>query len=142
MIMRTTILAVSLLAALALTACKKEEPAATTSEPAPAPAAPATTAPAPAPATPAPTPTEPVASSTGDIGVAECDDFLAKYEACLSDKVPEAARATLQQSLNATRDGWRQAAATPAGRDGLKTACEQARTAARPSLQTYGCTDF
>lgn len=138
MIMRTTILAVSLLAALALTACKKDEPA-TANEPAPAPAEPATTAPA--PATPAPAPAAPVAS-TGDIGVAECDDFLVKYEACLSDKVPEAARATLQQSLNATRDGWRQAAATPAGRDGLKTACEQARTAARPSMQTYGCTDF
>lgn len=134
--MRTITLTLSLMAALALSACKKDEPAAPAATPAPAATAPATPAPAPAPAETAPAP-------AGDaIGIAECDDYLTKYEACLADKVPEAARAALQQSLTATRDGWRQAAATEAGKDALKAACVSARDMARTSLQAYGCTDL
>ena len=30
------------------------------------------------------------------IGVPECDDFIAKYDACVSSKVPEAARALMR----------------------------------------------
>ena len=40
----------------------------------------------------APTPAATTAS-TGKIGVPECDDYLAKVDACVSGKVPEAARA-------------------------------------------------
>ena len=32
------------------------------------------------------------------IGVAECDDFIDKYEACITGKVPEAARAQVPGS--------------------------------------------
>jgi hypothetical protein len=60
----------------------------------------------------------------------------------MSDRVPAAARDALQQSLSAWRSSWQQAAATPAGRDGLAQACEQAREASRPALQAYGCTDL
>jgi len=53
-------------------------------------------------------------TSSGDkIGVPECDDYIAKYEACISGKVPEAARAQYQASLKTMRDSWRQAAANP-----------------------------
>jgi hypothetical protein len=76
------------------------------------------------------------------IGVAECDDYLAKYEACLTGNVPEASRAAMQQSLDATRAGWRQALATPGGRDSLAAACTQMRETSRQTMQAYGCTDF
>ncbi len=73
------------------------------------------------------------------IGVAECDDYLRKYESCLSDKIPEAARASLRSSLDATRASWRSAAATPEGRAGLAQACRAARDAARQTMSAYGC---
>lgn len=135
--MRNLPLSLSLCVAMALAACGKKEESA----PAPAPAASTPAASAPAAATPAPAPA-PVAASANSLGVAECDDFLAKYEACLADKVPESARAALQQSLEATRAGWKQAIATPGGADALKTACTQMRDTSRASLQAYGCTDF
>ena len=56
--------------------------------------------------------------------------------------MPEAARATLIQSLDQTRAAWRAAAATPAGKDGLANACKQMRDSARASMSAYGCTDF
>lgn len=135
--MRISMLTLCLCATLTLAACKKEEPAVAT----PPATTPATTPAATTPTTtPAPTPA-PVASGDA-IGVAECDEYLTKYEACLTGKVPESARAALQQSLDATRAGWKQAAASPGGAEGLKSACEQMVTAARQSMQAYGCTDF
>ena len=117
--MRTPFPMIALLAALGLAACSKSEPPVATS------AAPA--------ATPA---------SASRTGVAECDDYLAKYEACLAAKVPESARAMLSQSLDATRASWNQVLATPGGKDALKTSCVAARDASRASLQAYGCADF
>lgn len=135
--MNMRIVSVSLIAALGLglAACGKDEQAAPASTPAPASApaasAPATTPPPVAPAAPA-----------GDVGIAECDDYLRKYEACLAGQVPEAARATLQQSLDATRNAWRQAAGNPQSVEALRRACVQARDSTRTSLQAYGCSDF
>ncbi len=81
-------------------------------------------------------------SSTGDkVGVPECDDFIAKYEACVSGKVPEMARGAMNSTLKAWRDGWRKAAATPEGKAGLAAACKQASEQAKSSMKPYGC-DF
>lgn len=135
--MNMRIVSVGLIAALGLglAACGKDEKA-----------APAPAAPAPAPATaPAPAQTPPPVAATasaGDVGIAECDDYLRKYEACLSGQVPEMARATLQQSLDATRNAWRQAAGNAQSAEALRGACVQARESTRASLQAYGCTDF
>lgn len=133
---------------VALAACQREDD--TTTAPAtPAAATPAATAPADgqtsadaatAPAEPPATGTPPADSAM--IGVAECDDYLAKYEACLSGNVPEASRAAMQQSLEATRAGWRQALATPGGRESLAAACTQMRETSRQTMQAYGCSDF
>jgi hypothetical protein len=90
----------------------------------------------------APTAT-PAASATADsVGVPECDDYLNKYQACVDSKVPEAARAALKQSLDQTRGAWRTALANPGAKEGLATACKQARDATRASMSAYGCTDF
>jgi hypothetical protein len=79
------------------------------------------------------------ASTGGKTGVAECDDYLEKYEACLNAKVPEAGRATLKASFETTRKSWNTAAATPEGRAGLAQACKAAKDAAKQSMAAYGC---
>lgn len=73
------------------------------------------------------------------IGIAECDEFLEKYERCVSGKVSAAAQQTFRNSLDAWRDSWRKLAATPQGQAGLKSACKSAHEQARTSLAAYGC---
>jgi len=137
---RTTRLALALGFAVALAACQQQAaPPASTATPAAAPAAtPATPAATPAAAPSAAAP----AATAGNIGIADCDEYLNKYQACVESKVPESARATLIQSLDQTRAAWRTASATPAGKDGLAAACKQMRDSARASMSAYGCTDF
>ena len=90
------------------------------------------------PSTPATTTT--TTSSSGDkIGVAECDDYLAKYEACLTGKVPEAARAQFNSALAQTRSSWRQLASTAQGKAGLAQACKMAADQTKQSMKPYGC---
>jgi hypothetical protein len=80
-------------------------------------------------------------SSSGDkIGVAECDDYVAKYESCLRDKVPPAARAQMETSFKQARDAWKKAAETPQGKASLAAACKQASDAAAAGMKAYGCT--
>ncbi len=96
----------------------------------------ATTAPANTSASPASTGT----TGTGTtIGVAECDNYLEKYEACLRDRVPETVRATFRSSIETQRTSWRNAASTPEGRAGLAQACRAATDAARQSMAAYNC---
>ena len=127
-------------AVLALAACQKQpEPAKPAATPAPA-AAPATP-PAAAPTTPPPAAT--AAPATADsVGVPECDNYINKYMACVSGKVPEASRAQLQASLDQMRTAWKQAAATDAGKASLAQACTAANDAAKRSMAAFGCTDF
>jgi hypothetical protein len=82
----------------------------------------------------------PSEGAAGDsIGVPECDDYIAKYEACVRDKVPAAGRAQMEQSLQTMRSSWKQAAATPAGKTGLAQGCAQAAAAAKTAMGAYGC---
>jgi hypothetical protein len=54
------------------------------------------------------------------VGIAECDDYLQKYEACL-----RRTRATTSlQGLASQREGFRLAAATPEGKAGLQATCK------------------
>jgi hypothetical protein len=76
--------------------------------------------------------------TTDKIGVPECDDYIAKYEAC-SSKIPEAMRATYKNAFDTSRKAWRDAAATPQGKAGLATACKAANDAAKQSLGSFGC---
>ncbi len=86
------------------------------------------------------TTTTSTAPSTGDkIGVPECDDYIAKYEACINSKVPEMARAQFNSSMKTLRDSWRKAAATPEGKAGLAAGCKQATEQAKTSMKAYGC---
>ncbi len=88
----------------------------------------------------APTPAATVSAAAGDkIGVAECDDYLAKLDSCVSNKVPEAARAQYRTNLETTRKSWRDLAANPQTRSTLATACKQAVESARAAYKGFGC---
>jgi hypothetical protein len=79
-------------------------------------------------------------ASTGDkIGVPECDEYLDKYQACISGKVPEAARAQYETTLAQTRKSWRDLAANPQTKASLAAACKTATESARTSLKSLGC---
>jgi hypothetical protein len=79
-------------------------------------------------------------STSGDkVGVQECDDFLAKYEACVSGKVPAAAQAAFKSSLATWRNSWKELAKTPQGKAGLAQACKAASDQAKTSMNSYGC---
>jgi hypothetical protein len=74
-----------------------------------------------------------------EFGVKECDEYLTKYTACVSSKVPEQSRAAFVAALDQSKAQWKAAAATPEGRAGLATVCTQALAATKQSLQAYGC---
>jgi hypothetical protein len=64
------------------------------------------------------------AAATGDsVGVQECDDYLTKLQACLG-KMPAAAKPAMEQSFKQSREAWKAAAATPAGKAQLKITCK------------------
>src|SRR5207248_3301579 len=79
------------------------------------------------------------ASTSGEkVGVPECDDFLAKYEACVSGKVPAAAQSAFKTSMETWRNSWKELAKTPQGKAGLATTCKSAADLAKASLGSYG----
>lgn len=122
----SSIAASAFLLTLLLAACQKSE--APASSPAPTVGAPAASAPAASPA-----------SADLEFGVAECDEYVKRYLACVESKVPEAVRGPIRASLEQTRTAWRQAAMTPEGRTGLAQACSIANEAAKTAMAAYGC---
>lgn len=98
-----------------------------------------TASPAASPATTTASPAS-TTSAAGDIGVAECDDFLKKYEACVSGKVPAAAQATFKSSMEQWRTSWKQLAANPQTKATLAAACKSSMDTAKTSLASYNCT--
>ena len=74
------------------------------------------------------------------IGVAECDNFIAAYENCVSSKVPESARAQLRNSVTTWRTQWKRLADNPQTRGQLAAACKTQLEATRNSMKQYGCT--
>ena len=85
-------------------------------------------------ATPASTTT-----SAAVTGVAECDEYISKYEACVKDKVPANMRAQMQTTLDASRNAWKTAASTPQGKATLAKTCTDALAAAKQAMGSYGC---
>ena len=73
------------------------------------------------------------------IGVPECDDFIAKYDACVSSKVPEQARAQYKSAVAQWRSSWKKLAENPATKGTLAAACKQAAEQQETALKQYGC---
>jgi hypothetical protein len=69
--------------------------------------------------------------SRGDtIGVRECDDYVAKYEACLA-KMGPAAKAKSEPSFRAEAASLKEAAADPAAARTLALSCRMSMDAIR-----------
>ena len=81
----------------------------------------------------------PPAAAPGETGVAECDDYLRKWDACLATKVTGDAREQVKVALDATREAWKRAAATAEGKAGLAAACREATELAKMQVSAYGC---
>jgi hypothetical protein len=79
-------------------------------------------------------------AAADSVGVPECDEYLTKYDKCLSEKVPEAARPQLKQSIGMMRNAWKQAASNPAAKAGLAQGCKQALETAKSAMSMYNCT--
>jgi hypothetical protein len=87
------------------------------------------------------TPTAATANTAGEkIGVPECDAFIANYDACISGKVPEAARAQYKTAIEQWRTSWHQLAANPSTKGTLAAACKQSAEQARLAMKSYNCT--
>ena len=88
----------------------------------------------------APATTAPATATAEKIGVPECDDFIAAYDACVSSKVPEAVRAQYKTSIEQWRTSWKKLAENPNTKASLAAACKQSAEQARASMKTYNCT--
>lgn len=91
-------------------------------------------------ATPGTSTTSTTASAGDKIGVPECDDFIAKYESCVSGKVPEMARAQYQNAVKQWKESWKKLAENPQTKGSLAAACKQAREQQEAALKSFGCT--
>ncbi|MEI2428981.1 MULTISPECIES: hypothetical protein [Lysobacter] len=146
--MKVKVLFLAAAVTLALAACNKpaDKPADA------APAADAAAAPAGDAAAPAPAPTDAAPAAPADaaapaaaptaasVGVPECDDYLTKVQACLTDKVPAEQRAGLEGALEQSRTAWTQAASTPQGKAALASACKTALEQSKAQYSAMGCT--
>ena len=93
------------------------------------------------PSTATSTSTPAAAVPSGDkIGVAECDDFIAAYDACVTGKVPEAARAQYKTAIEQWRTSWKKLAENPQTRSSLAAACKQSAEQARVQMKSFDCT--
>ena len=72
-------------------------------------------------------------------GIAACDDFLTKYDACVVSKVPEAQRAMYKTQIDQTRKAWIDLAKNPSAKTTMEATCKQTLDATKASLTAYGC---
>jgi hypothetical protein len=73
------------------------------------------------------------------VGIAACDDFLTKYDTCVTSKLPEAQRATYKAQLDQTRKTWLDMAKNPSAKSTMEQSCKQTMDAMKASLQSFGC---
>ena len=85
------------------------------------------------------TKTEP--DSADSVGVAECDEYIKKYEACLTKIAKDAPQAQpgLKTAFEQQRNAFKQSAANPQAKATLASTCKQAIESAKTSMSAYKC---
>jgi hypothetical protein len=80
-------------------------------------------------------------ASTDSVGVAECDEYIKKYEACLTKIAKDAPQAQpgLKSGFDAQRKAFKDAAANPQSKAALASSCKQAIETAKQSTAAYKC---
>jgi len=79
------------------------------------------------------------AANAQSTGIAACDEFLTKYDACVGSKIPEAQRATFKTQIDQTRKAWIDMAKNPSTKTTMEATCKQTMDATKASLTAYGC---
>ncbi len=79
------------------------------------------------------------AASAQSTGIASCDEFLTKYDACVGSKIPEAQRAMYKTQIDQTRKAWIDMAKNPSAKASMEATCKQTIDATKASLTAYGC---
>ena len=82
-----------------------------------------------------------VVTSSDSVGVAECDEYIKKYEACLTkiaEKAPQA-QPGMKTAFEQQRSAFKQAASTEQGKASLATTCKQAIESAKTSTASFSC---
>jgi hypothetical protein len=72
-------------------------------------------------------------------GIAACDDFLKKYEACVTSKIPAAQKATFQAQLDQMRKAWSDAAKNATAKATLESTCKQSAEPMKAAMSGFGC---
>ena len=72
-------------------------------------------------------------------GIAVCDDFLPKCEACIASKVPAAQQAMFKGQLDPTRRTWSDIAKNPRTRSSPQGVCQQSIDPIKAAFEPYGC---
>ena len=72
-------------------------------------------------------------------GIVACDEFLQKYDTCVTSKLPEAQRTTYKAQLDQTRKMWVDMAKNPSAKSTMEGTCKQTTDAIKTSLQSFGC---
>jgi hypothetical protein len=80
------------------------------------------------------------AHAADQVGIPACDDFLTKYEACLSSKVPAAQKSTFQTQIDQMRNSWTGMAKNPQTKPSLEAACKTTSEQMKAAVSAYGCT--
>jgi hypothetical protein len=73
------------------------------------------------------------------VGIAACDEFLTKYEACISAKVPAAQQSMMKTQFEQTRKTWADMAKNASAKPALEASCKQTGDQMKTALQAYGC---
>jgi len=72
-------------------------------------------------------------------GIAACDDFLTKWDTCITSKLPAAQRGAYQAQIDQSRKLWLDAAKNPATKATVEATCKQTSDAMKTALQGLGC---
>lgn len=72
-------------------------------------------------------------------GIAACDDFLKKYEACVTSKIPAAQKTTFQAQLDQMRKAWSDAAKNANAKATLESTCKQSAEQMKAAMAGFGC---
>ena len=73
------------------------------------------------------------------VDILQCDDYLAKVNACIHERVPVNQRAALAAEAHQMFTTWKEAAANPEHRATLPQACSITHEVAKEELARYGC---
>lgn len=79
------------------------------------------------------------AAVAGPLGVAECDDYIARYQKCIDEKIPERSKKAYKEVIDETVKYWKTQTESPEEKMGLVSACNVAYLGSRKTLAAFGC---